>query len=57
MVDPKMMEKLLQIGENARSARVGPDFERFSQNFDRADRAIRQIDERMARRRSLIEVG
>jgi hypothetical protein len=56
MVDPKTVEKLLQIGERARATGVERELARFRENFERADRAIRQIDERMERRRSLIEV-
>lgn len=58
MVDPKAMEKFMEISDRAQSARVERDLLRFNENFDRADLAIRQIDQRMAaRRRSLAENG
>lgn len=58
MVDLKAMEKLMEIGDRAQSARIERDRVRFNENFERADLAIRQIDQRMAaRRRSLVENG
>lgn len=54
----KAMEKLMEIGDRAQSARIERDRMRFNENFERADLAIRQIDRRMAaRRRSLVENG
>ena len=48
----------MEISDRAQSARVERDLLRFNENFDRADLAIRQIDQRMAaRRRSLAENG